>query len=60
MMREHIRTGFKIAAVECERQWHYDSCLFRTVRLDTGEVLGSRPLYDNERQPELPLEEKQS
>ena len=42
--------------VRCEVLADLDRMLAHTMRTDTGEIVGSRPLTDEERQDGLPLE----
>lgn len=53
-LREIVKSGSEMADVECEERIDFRlGRKFRT-RLDTGEVLGSDPLTDADRQARLP------
>lgn len=48
-----VRRREQLRSVECVWERHYADGLARKIRLDTGEVVQSRPLRDDERQPKL-------
>jgi hypothetical protein len=52
-----VRERVEYRDVRCEEQRLDELCEFRTVRLDTQEVISSRPMTSAELQAELPLEE---
>ncbi len=55
-----VRSRSTYQSVECERRYLYDQGILQDVRLDTGEVLDSRPLAARELQPELPFDAEAS
>ena len=48
-----VRRKEQMRPVECVWERNYGDGLARKIRLDTGEVIQSRPLQDHERQPKL-------
>jgi hypothetical protein len=48
-----LRDGSEEQDVKCERRYNYTTRLVTEVRLDTGEVLSSRPMNGAESQKEL-------
>jgi hypothetical protein len=50
-----VRGGKELRQVECEDQHNYKNGTADRVRLDTGEVVQTRPLTEEERQQELPV-----
>jgi hypothetical protein len=52
-----VRERVEFRDVRCEEQRLDELCEFRIIRLDTKEVLESRPMTSAELQAELPLEE---
>ena len=47
---EHIRSGYEFRNIECERVIDYEDGTCTTYRCDTGEVVSSRKLRDEEMQ----------
>lgn len=41
--------------VACEETYDYSAGTVTIVRLDTGEIVGTRPMLDEERQGKMPL-----
>jgi hypothetical protein len=52
-----IRRGYELRATECLVEFDYVAGLVETVRVDTGEVVKTRPMSDTEKGkgPPLPL-----
>ena len=44
--------------VECERRYLYAEGMYREVRMDTGEVILERKLFEYEKQMDLPFDEQ--
>lgn len=51
-----VRSRSTYESVDCEKRYLYADGIVQDVRLDTGEVIQSRPLTNRELQPELPFE----
>ena len=52
-----IKARFDMRGIECRYEWNKpDSGVVQIVRIDTGELVQERPMSDDERQEELPLE----
>lgn len=52
---EEVRTGLEYRQVECTERGRYRDNIVDVIRIDTGEVVRSRPMTVNERQDSLPL-----
>jgi hypothetical protein len=50
-----VREHAEYRDVECAMEPDYEAKIMETIRLDTGERIDVRKLYDSEMQPELPL-----
>jgi hypothetical protein len=50
-----VREHAEYRDVECTMEPDYGAGIMETIRLDTGERIDVRKLYDSEMQPELPL-----
>ena len=48
-----VRTKEEDRQVQCEHQTDYEDAVVNVVRLDTGEIVGSRPMTHEERQQQL-------
>lgn len=53
-----ITTGFEDRPVTCCTTFDYQRLSVTTSRTDTGEILDTRPMTEDERQRELPLHAK--
>jgi len=53
-----IRAGYEMKPVECLQTMDFSNGTVKIVRLDTDEVVLERAMTVEERQPELPIEEK--
>lgn len=51
-----VASGIRYKETTCETHLDFENGVYYEVRLDTGELLVSRPLSDDERQRELPME----
>lgn len=54
-LREVVATGVEWRDVECEERFYHSSGEVVTIRMDTGESVGVRPMTMDERQHVLPL-----
>jgi len=52
-----VASGYEYRPVDCEIRKDFDAKRLETTRLDSGEVIESRPLLENELQRSLPLSE---
>lgn len=52
---EEVRTGVERRLVPCTERGRWRDNLVDVVRLDTGEVVRSRPMTESERQQALPF-----
>ena len=50
-----IRRGYELRDAECTIIFDYDGGLINTVRVDTGEIVKTRPMTDGEKSKGLPL-----
>jgi hypothetical protein len=50
-----IRKGYELRDAECTIQFDYEGGQVNTVRADTGEIVKTRPMTDNEKSKGLPL-----
>lgn len=48
--RRSLRQGYEMVDVECDEQMNWDEEVVEIVRCDTGEVLDTRPITEEERQ----------
>ena len=53
-----IRAGYEMKPVECLQTMDFSNGTVKIVRLDTDEIVLERAMTVEERQPELPIEEK--
>jgi hypothetical protein len=53
-----IRDKSTYRPVQCERRYLYDQGKLIEVRCDTGEIIFDRPLTEQEKQRELPFDQK--
>lgn len=49
-----VRTGKENRKVRCKERFNADARTIETVRTDTQQIVATRPLKDQERQPRLP------
>jgi hypothetical protein len=50
-----IRKGYELRDAECRIEFDYEAGLVNTVRVDTSEIVGTRPMSDEEKSKGLPL-----
>jgi len=53
-----IRAGYEFRNIECEISKDFTEGMVTTRRIDTGEIVDTRPIAAEERQAELPLADK--
>lgn len=54
-LAQEIRTGSELRPIECTERARYADLMVDLIRLDTGEVVSSRPMHPQERQAALDL-----
>ncbi len=59
ILARKIQNGYEFRNIECEEWWDYECKVLEVMRLDTGEVIKSRPMTTDELQKKLfvPVEE---
>lgn len=54
-LSREVRTGMEERPIECTENARYDDMMVDLIRMDTGEVVSSRPMHPSERQQALQL-----